>query len=238
MQKVMKNAHKNRYVTRISQKYLKGGAKILEGGCGLGQKLFALSKKGFDVVGIDNAEKTVEKMNKLYPELNIQKGDLRWLEFPDETFDGYWSFGVIEHDIDGFDHIMSEMHRILKVEGYLFITFPFMNLLRKIKAKLDLYNAAPEDEGPNLFYQYIYNDKLVANQFQRNGFRFIERRRISSIHGLMDELGFLEIVLNLNHRYRAINHTIKGFRFFVNKLLQIFFPELAAHSVLFVFQKK
>ena len=92
VQKVMKNAHKNRYVTRISQKYLKGGAKILEGGCGLGQKLFALSKKGFDVVGIDNAEKTVEKMNKLYPELNIQKGDLRWLEFPDETFDGYWSF--------------------------------------------------------------------------------------------------------------------------------------------------
>ena len=46
---------------------------------------------------IDYAPKTVEFVNKKFPFLDIRLGDVTKLDFDDNFFDAYWSFGVIEH---------------------------------------------------------------------------------------------------------------------------------------------
>ena len=96
---------KEHFVFPITKRYLKTGSKILEGGCGKGQFVYSLHTRGYDAHGVDFAEKTVEKIRALVPELKIHLGDVRKLEFPDASFDGYWSLGVIEHFPEGYDAI-------------------------------------------------------------------------------------------------------------------------------------
>ena len=70
------------------------------------------------------------------PDLNIETGDITNLVFGNSEFDGYWSLGVVEHLESGAGKAFDEMARVIKENGYLFITFPHMSKLRKIKAVL------------------------------------------------------------------------------------------------------
>ena len=45
---------------------------------------------------------------------------------------------TIEHFIDGYDAILSEMYRVIKEGGYLFLTVPSMSIIRKVKAALGM----------------------------------------------------------------------------------------------------
>ena len=54
-----------------------------------------------------------------------------------ESVDAYWSLGVIEHFFNGYKEIAEEANRILKNKGFIFLTFPSMNILRKQKQNLD-----------------------------------------------------------------------------------------------------
>ena len=125
---------KDRFVLYYTSKYLPRGSKVLEGGCGIGDKVFSLHNYGFDAYGVDYATNTVSKVNQAVPELKITTGDVRKLDFDDHFFDGYWSLGVIEHFVDGYDAILSEMNRVIKEGGYLFLTVPSMSIIRKIHA--------------------------------------------------------------------------------------------------------
>ena len=48
--------------------------------------------------------------------------DLDDLPVEDESVDGYWSLGVIEHFYDGYGEILSEMHRVIKRDGFFDIS--------------------------------------------------------------------------------------------------------------------
>ena len=69
----------NPFVVGNTRKYIKKGGRILEGGCGIGQNVYLLNHHGFNVVGIDYAKKTVEKINSNMPELDVRLGDVRKL---------------------------------------------------------------------------------------------------------------------------------------------------------------
>ena len=94
---------------------------MLQGGCGLGDKVHSLDKVGFEAYGIDFAPNVVSMINENWPHLDVRQGDVRKLPFEDDFFDGYWSFGVIEHFFIGFDEILEEMARVIKPGGYLFL---------------------------------------------------------------------------------------------------------------------
>jgi len=79
----------NRFVARWTLRYLPTGSKVLEGGCGRGQNVYALKKAGYDAFGVDFAHETVSLVNLLAPEQDIRKGDVRNLPFENCFFDGY-----------------------------------------------------------------------------------------------------------------------------------------------------
>jgi cyclopropane fatty-acyl-phospholipid synthase-like methyltransferase len=95
----------NKFISSNTKKYLNKGSRILEGGCGRGQNVYLLQNQGYEVIGIDYAYKTVNKVNEVVPEIQVQLGDVRKLEFEANSFDGYWSLGVIEHFYNGYDDI-------------------------------------------------------------------------------------------------------------------------------------
>jgi SAM-dependent methyltransferase len=121
------------FIVKYTKK-LPEGCKILEGGCGMGQNVYKLQKIGYNVIGVDYAEKTVDLIKSRFPELNVINGDVRNLPFSDEYFDGYWSIGVIEHFYEGYGEIIKEMYRI--VRWICFCYFPTYVQIKTNKIKI------------------------------------------------------------------------------------------------------
>jgi SAM-dependent methyltransferase len=217
-----------------TKKYLPIGARILEGGCGRGTNVHALHYYGYDTYGIDYAKKTVEAVNKCAPELKVMFGDIRDLPFPDDFFDGYWSLGVIEHFYDGYEKIASEMFRVLKPEGYLFLTVPVMSPLRKVKVRLKKYIEYEYKESEEIrdnFYQFAFDHRAVIDNLENKGFRLIALKPYGGIKGLKDEVSILKP--SLQRLYDKENLSSK----LVKKILDIVFRHFTNHMCLFAMRK-
>ncbi len=223
---------KNRFVLYHTSKCLPKGSTILEGGCGKGQNVYTLHSNGYNVYGVDFAADTVSKVNQAVPELKVSTGDVRKLEFGDQFFDGYWSLGVIEHFIDGYDAILSEMYRVIKKGGYLFLTVPSMSILRKAKAALGMYAGLEDIElTKDNFYQYAFSHQSIINSFTDSGFEFIAHKRADGVKGLMDEIKIIH--RPLQKCYDSKLFLVKV----VKKSIDLAFRKLTNHISFFIFKK-
>lgn len=202
---------------RLFKKYLFKGAQILEGGCGRGQFVYGLSKLGFRCTGIDYAENTVKILNEHLPELDIKIGDITNLnEIPDSSYDGYYSGGVIEHFWDGYNDILSEMLRVLKNQGILIITFPFMSHSRKEEKKmLPIYN---ETNAPKGFYQFALDIDDTLKDFQEIGFELLYTLPINGYQGFLERYPNNRIISRLQN-YKGNNFIFRRIRSKTNYLL-------------------
>ncbi|MDK2789541.1 MAG: hypothetical protein PWP15_48 [Methanothermococcus sp.] len=228
-----KKIHPYDFVVRYTKKFLPIGSRILEGGCGLGQNVYKLHRIGYDVVGVDYAEKTISLIKSEFSELNIVRGDVRNLPFPEDYLDGYWSIGVIEHFYEGYDEIIKEMYRIVKKDGYVFITFPHLSLLRKIKSKLNLYPVWEENDAHlENFYQFALDENKVIEDFHKCGFKLIGRHYLDGIKGLKDEINILKPVLQ--KMYDSNNLSVK----IVSMMISVLVSRFASHSILLIFKKE
>ena len=214
--------------------FLKKG-KILEGGCGIGDKVYCLHHNGYDAFGVDFAKSTVKKTKTYFPELNILEGDVRDLKFGDEFFDGYWSVGVIEHFYEGYEAILKEMARVVKRGGYVFLKFPYISPLRRLKTRRGGYKEfRAEDCNLKDFYQFILDDTVVKNDFERHGFRLRFMKPQAGLKGLKDEILILKPVLQWLYNYSGkFSIIIQFFRSFLSRWLARF----SGHSILWCLKK-
>jgi len=155
------------------------------------------------------------------------------LNFPDNFFDGYWSLGVIEHFYEGYKEILKEMERIVKTKGYLFLTFPYMSPLRKLKAKLNLYKKF-DKQNINLenFYQFMLNHQRVIKDLENYNFNLILKYPFDTTKGIKDEISCLKPILQ--KIYDSQNVFARGVRF----LLSLLFSKLASHNILLICQNE
>ena len=225
---------KNNLICQISKKFLNPGSTILEGGCGTGKYVYALNNyAGYNAYGVDLAESTVSKINELFPNLQIQVGDVRSLPFKDDFFDGYWSLGVIEHFYDGYDGVLSEMKRVLKKGGFLFITFPHLSLLRKLKIKFKLYqDFVGSEEHQKDFYQFALADSKVISDLEKCGFVLKMKKNFDAVKGFKDEVPTVKFVLQPIYDSRFL--LLRCVKHALDKLLSCF----SSHMVLLVLELK
>jgi SAM-dependent methyltransferase len=185
-------ANPNSWVAKITKRYLPMGSRILEGGCGPAKHVYALQKRGYLTIGVDFAPKTVSLLNNAVPELDVRLGDVRDLPFEDNSFDGYWSLGVIEHFWDGYDTIAREMQRVLRKGGYLFLTFPAMTKIRNWKALRGAYAPWEAlDQEPEGFYQFALCPDRTESFFSKFGFITEYHQGLDGIKGFKDEIPIL-----------------------------------------------
>lgn len=220
------------YFIPMVKKFLPTGSLVLEGGCGIGHLVHALSYNGYQAIGIDFAQQTIETVKQVVPELDLRVGDVRTLPFKDEEFDGYISVGVIEHFGEGYNEIITEMSRVIKKGGFLFISFPYMSFLRKLKAKLRRYQSNTWEElntQKDTFYQFALDHKRVLTDLKNVGFSLVAKKPFDGIKGFKDEVCFLKPFLQ--NIYDGKTH--QRLRPYLDKLFRPF----AAHCILMVLRK-
>jgi len=161
------------YVVTATRKYLAPGVRVLEGGCGRGNRVRALADAGFSAIGVDYAANSVREAKGYYPGLDIRTGDVRSLDFPSGSFSGYWSIGVIEHFWTGYDSILAEAARVLKPNGVLFLTAPWLSPFRKRKIRAGEYSCADFADEPDFFFQFALSRQEVTAQLQQHGFTLL-----------------------------------------------------------------
>lgn len=230
---ILKGKH-DRFVTEITRRYLKPNlrTKILEGGCGKGQFVYALKEAGYNAHGIDYAKQTIAAIKKAMPQLSVQEGDVRALPFPDGFFDGYWSLGVIEHFYTGYTEIIKEMSRVLCLDGYLFLTFPYHSPLRRLKAYLGFYPIfSPNSLNLDDFYQFALNAHQVIEDLKGYNFRLVYQQPFDGIKGFKDEVLWAKPWLQKLYDHPSF------FAKILTALLSKIFAPFASHSILLIFKK-
>jgi SAM-dependent methyltransferase len=95
---------------------------ILDGGCGTGRSSIGLAKMGHKVICIDAIPEAIRLSKLFYREADTRAdfviGDILYLPFVNETFDGVFSGGVLEHFLN-VDNPLKEYVRVLKKDNGL-----------------------------------------------------------------------------------------------------------------------
>jgi ubiquinone/menaquinone biosynthesis C-methylase UbiE len=132
------------------------GGRVLDAGCGAGRDTVLLSEQGLHVVGLDISDGLLAYARHRFPELEFVHGDLRKLQFGNESFDGVWSNTSIVHleTVEEVDQALSEMNRVLVTGGTLHI------VVKSQTGKDKTAVVADKLSGHNRFFQYFTQDEL------------------------------------------------------------------------------
>jgi len=232
VKKIKTQRPQNNFCVKLTKKYLAESSIILEGGCGFSDNVYALQTSGYKCVGIDFAKKTVKKVNELAPELDVREGDVFDLKLEDNSLDGYWSLGVVEHFWDGYNGIANEMYRTIKKDGYLFLTFPAMSPLRKIKSKLFGYKNLTNKTNVDEFYQFALDPNLIIEHYESKGFELEEKFFFDAVKGIKDEVSLLKPILQKIYDGKFPKHGL------LIRIIEKLFAQYAGHCVCLVLQNK
>jgi GT2 family glycosyltransferase/SAM-dependent methyltransferase len=105
---------------------------IVEAGCGNGAWVAHLQQSQHRVLGVDNYVPALQELKRHFPQAIAVAADVRRMPFPDNFADACISLGVVEHFPAGPQQVLSEMQRILRPGGLLFLTVPYYNWLRRL----------------------------------------------------------------------------------------------------------
>jgi len=165
-----------RTLCSVFNQYIPRGSKIIEAGCGMGGWVNYFRQKGYDIIGIEYDERVIKKALDFDSHIPIQYGDVNHLHFPNDTFNSYISLGVIEHFQEGPQKALLEARRILKKNGLIFVTVPYLNLFRKLITHplRDLYFFIRRLMGGNdYFWEYRYTKNEMLTFISETGFKLI-----------------------------------------------------------------
>jgi SAM-dependent methyltransferase len=208
--------------TPIIERHFPSGTRLLESGCGIGRWVRFLQDRGHAIVGLEYSRETVEMVKRHWPDLAIVQGDCERSPFPDGSFDGALSFGVVEHWIEGPQRPLRELLRVLKPGGKAFISVPLWNSIRRLKKALwwDEVTQMPRAvalrvlrgrpmplsriDGRYLypvfpawgdFFEYRMSTADFRGEVERAGFEIVEQAPVCAMDGVYHELNPLGLLV-------------------------------------------
>lgn len=155
----------------------KGVRRVLDLGCGTGRHLLFLLKRKFEVYGFDGSPNGLEiaknwlAEENLTSELVCQKIEHKF-PYKDGFFDAVISIQVIHHNLlKDIVFTVNEIERILKREGFIFITFPLLqgfyvkkDYMKKVEPRTYIPLKGPEKGLAHHFFT-IAETKRVFRAF-------------------------------------------------------------------------
>ncbi len=101
------------------------GSSILHAGCGAGQVDTDVVRWA-KVTALDISPKALERYRALHgDQVTLKHGSIFELPFEDDSFDGIYNLGVMEHFTEEqIQQILHEFHRVLKNEGNIVLFWP------------------------------------------------------------------------------------------------------------------
>jgi SAM-dependent methyltransferase len=146
-----------------------GSGRLLEVGCGIGVDSIQLANCGFDVTAIDLTEEAIETARAFAARrgvsVDFRVGNAEALEFPDETFDAVYSFGVLHHTPD-IRRAIAEVRRVLKPCGTAYVMLYHKNsLVNAVHKALRLPYESPKDRRDDCPVVYTFSRQGVRELF-------------------------------------------------------------------------
>jgi ubiquinone/menaquinone biosynthesis C-methylase UbiE len=166
------------HLERFLCKYIKKNGIIMHAGCGGGQVEEEITDT-YTIIGMDISFNAIALYKQCHTEPNLIAGDILSIGVKDNSFDGIYNLGVMEHfSEDEIDRILREFHRIVKKDGVVILFWPpeygstviffkgvhfFLNsILRR-----DIYFQPPEPSR-------VRSRKWVSEKVTRAGFSLEE----------------------------------------------------------------
>lgn len=104
------------------------GLRVLDVGCGTGQQLMTLRRRGFEVAGIDASATMLAECRAKYPELLVVPADVEAIPFRSSSFDFVLCIEVLRY-LPRISPCLREMARVLRPGGVCLATAtPVFNL--------------------------------------------------------------------------------------------------------------
>jgi ubiquinone/menaquinone biosynthesis C-methylase UbiE len=148
---------------------MRRGGRILDAGCGTGEWVEFLCRRGYLCEGLDYSQELVHRIRQVYPKRTWTYGRTQALPYPDGTFDGIISWGVIEHDPRGPMTQLREYRRVLKPGGHIIVTVPYdSESMRHASAML-----FPKTNNGK-FFQFFYTPDELTTIGCDAGFSILE----------------------------------------------------------------
>ena len=166
---------RNRYVEDCCEKFLEPEAKTLDAGCGTGDLVLSLLKKGFDSTGIDFAKSMIEKAKidakkSNLPEENFINSSI--FDFnPNSTFDLISANGLIEYiSEDELFNFIVKSFNLLNKNGILVIEarnrlFNCFSYNRYTNAEIEIGEMNNLLEECNVFTSAKNKDEILKGNF-------------------------------------------------------------------------
>jgi len=137
--------------------------KVLEIGSGAGKDASALIRFGYDYTGTDASEGLLKVAQKRNPTATFRRVGVHELDFPEHTFDGFWTVATLLHiPKDKIDEALQRISNQVKPNGVGFIT---------------MKSGEGEREDPQTGRWFAYYSKDEFQQtLERNNFEVIEEQ--------------------------------------------------------------
>lgn len=151
-------------------KLLNKKAKILDLGCGTGNKTNFIHKKGFNIIGIDSSERAISYAKNNYKNMQFYKGNILNTKFADNSFDAIISTAVM-HCLIKSQRLkyIKEIKRLLKKNGILFQLVLSSEDQTKIQQKQIETNTFIDKYG---LVFHLFTEKELKDYFK--DFQFIK----------------------------------------------------------------
>jgi len=148
-------------VSKVAKFTGRSSGRLLDIGCGTGDRLDVFRNKGFETYGIETSDSADYAREHL--RLKVSKGDLFSARFPDRFFDLVALYNVLEHTHHP-SRVCNEIHRILKDDGFVIIQVPNKDSLQY---KIFKGQWAAFDVPRDLYY---FGTEIIRSLLGKAGF--------------------------------------------------------------------
>ncbi len=168
-----------RTVSYFFDKYFPERGIFLEAGCGTAETSMRIDKRGGNrkLVATDIVQPVLKHCHAVMDERIC--GDIFRLPFADESIEGIWNVGVMEHFTQTeIDQIMSEFYRVLKPDHRIILLIPGADSPpQKILRLLEKFINARHPEKEFRFHppeiSQMKSKREGGEMLQRNGFQYV-----------------------------------------------------------------
>lgn len=150
---------------RLIRRFLTG--PILDVGCGRGEWVRFLHRRGYEAIGLDYSPEMIEENRTRTPECRWLVGRSQAIPLPDASLGGIISWGVIEHDPEGPQPALLEFNRVTKPGGAIVVTVPVDSPFQRAASR------AHFPAGTH-FFQYFFTPEELAREVRQAGFDPLE----------------------------------------------------------------
>lgn len=107
--------------TRMLERHVRGGDRVLDAGCGPGRFTLELQRLGAHVTALDMSPVQLELLRQRVPDVETHVGDITDLSrFADDTFDVTVCYGgPLSYLLDHAERAVAELARVTKSGGHL-----------------------------------------------------------------------------------------------------------------------